>query len=47
VGDRGLRDGILASLADRTGSSLVQTIGNVGLFYKKKKELPKILLPDS
>ena len=47
VGNRDLRDGILASLADRTGSSLVQTIGNVGLFYKKKKELPKILLPDS
>jgi len=47
VGDRELRDEILVSLAGRTGSSLVQTIGNVGLFYKKKKDLPKILLPDS
>ena len=47
VGDRGLRNEILASLAERTGSSLVQTIGNIGLFYRKKKELPKILLPDS
>jgi len=47
VGDRELRNEILTTLADRTVSSLVQTIGNVGLFYRKKKELPKILLPDS
>jgi len=47
VGDRRLRDQILVALSDRTGSSLVQTIGNVGLFYRKKSKLPKILLPDS
>ena len=47
VGDRELRDEVLSSLAERTGSELVQTIGNVGLFYRKNKELQKILIPDS
>ena len=47
VGERDLRDEILSSLAGRTGSDLVQTIGNVGLFYKKNNKLTKILLPDT
>ena len=47
VGDRELRDEVLSGLAERTGSELVQTIGNVGLFYRKNKELQKILIPDS
>ena len=47
VGDRSLRDEVLSDLADRTGAELVQTIGNVGLLYKKNKELQKILIPDS
>lgn len=47
VGDRCRRDGILAELAARTSAELVQTIGNVGLFYRKNKKLPRILLPDS
>lgn len=47
VGDRALRDSILAGLAEKTGSELIQTIGNVGLFYRKNKELTKILIPDS
>jgi RNA-binding protein len=47
VGDRDLRAEILSNLAERTASELIQTIGNVGLFYKKNKELSKILLPDS
>jgi RNA-binding protein len=47
VGDRELRKDILSSLAERTGSELIQTIGNIGLFYKKNKELTKLLLPDS
>ena len=47
VGDRELRDEVLAGLAERTGSELVQTIGNIGLFYRKNKELQKILIPDS
>jgi RNA-binding protein len=47
VGDRALRSEILSSLAERTRSELIQTIGNVGLFYKKNKELSKIFLPDT
>jgi len=47
VGDRQLRDEILSALAERTESQLIQTIGNVGLFYKKNKELSKVLIPDS
>ena len=47
VGERDLRDTILSSLAERTGSDLVQTIGNVGLFYKKNNKLTKVLIPDS
>lgn len=47
VGERDLRDEILSSLAERTGSDLVQTIGNVGLFYKKNNKLTKFLIPDS
>lgn len=47
VGDRDLRLDILSTLAERTGSELVQRIGNVGLFYRPDNELPKILLPDS
>jgi RNA-binding protein len=47
VGDRSLRGQILASLAEQTGAELIQTIGNVGLFYRQNKELPKILIPDS
>ncbi len=47
VGDRSLRGQILTSLAEQTGAELIQTIGNVGLFYRQNKELPKILIPDS
>ena len=47
VGERELRDEILSTLAERTGSDLVQTIGNVGLLYKKNNKLTKVLIPDS
>lgn len=47
TGDRGLRDRILSGLAERTSSELVYQIGNVGLFYRKNKELARILIPDS
>ena len=46
VGDRDERDAVLASLANRTSAELVQQIGNVGVFYRRHKDLPKILLPD-
>lgn len=47
VGGRNLRSEVISSLAERTGSELIQTIGNTGLFYRKNKTLSKILLPDS
>lgn len=47
VGDREERDALLAELARSTGSEFVYRIGNVGLFYKKNRKLPKILLPES
>lgn len=45
VGDRDERDNILAELAKQSGSSLVQRIGNVGVFYRPHKDQPKIILP--
>jgi RNA-binding protein len=46
VGDRQARNDALASLAARTSSELVQRIGHVGVFYRRRAELPKILIPD-
>jgi RNA-binding protein len=46
VGDRSARDEALESLATQTQSEIVQRIGNVGVFYRRSSELPKILLPD-
>jgi RNA-binding protein len=46
VADRTSRDQILATLAERTVSELVQRVGNIGVFYRKNKELAKIVLPD-
>jgi RNA-binding protein len=45
VGDRDERDEILKTLADQTGSTLVQRIGNVGVFYRPHKDKPRIILP--
>jgi RNA-binding protein len=46
VGERDARNQVLEELAGRTASTLVQRIGHVGVFYRPRKELPKILLPD-
>jgi RNA-binding protein len=46
LGDRTARDAALGSLAQRTSSEIVQRIGNVGVFYRRRKDLPKILIPD-
>src|SRR5690606_34748412 len=46
VGDRELRDELLEQLAVQTNSSLVQRIGNVGVFYRPKKDKARIILPD-
>lgn len=45
VGDREARDAALDQLAQQTSSSLVQRIGNVGVFYRAHKEKPRIVLP--
>jgi RNA-binding protein len=44
--DRNARAALLDQLAARTGSQLVQRIGNVGLLYRADKKLPRIVLPD-
>ncbi len=46
VGDREARNAALAALASRTASELVQRVGHVGVFYRRRKELSKIILPD-
>lgn len=47
VGERGARDAALDDLALQTASEIVQRIGNVGLFYRRGTQIPKILLPDA
>jgi RNA-binding protein len=45
VGDREARDAALDQLAAQTASTLIQRIGNVGVFYRAHKERPKIVIP--
>jgi RNA-binding protein len=45
-GDREARDALFSELARRTGSALVQRIGNVAVLYRPSGGLPRILLPD-
>lgn len=45
-GDRDARDALLADLAQRTASALVQRIGNVAVLYRPHPTLPRILIPD-
>ena len=47
VGERGARDAVLNELAQRTEAELVQRIGHVGVFYRRRAAMPKILLPDA
>ena len=46
IGERSARNAALEDLAVRTASALVQRVGNVGVFYRQRKDLAKILLPD-
>ncbi len=46
VGDRAARNDALDTLAARTAAQLVQRIGNVGVFYRRRTDLPKIVIPD-
>jgi len=45
VGARDERDRIFAELAGRSASALVQRIGNVGVFYRRHKDKPRLILP--
>jgi RNA-binding protein len=44
--DRDARNAALATLSERTSSELVQRVGHVGLFYRRRPESPKIIIPD-
>ena len=44
--DREARDALFAELAQRTGSAVVQRIGNVAVLYRARPNVPRILLPD-
>ena len=46
VGARSARDAALETLATRTSAELVQRVGHVGVFYRRRASLPKILIPD-
>ncbi len=46
VGDRDARNAALTTLGARTSAALVQRVGNVGVFYRRREQMPKILLPD-
>lgn len=45
VGDRDERDNVFEQLSQQTRSALVQRIGNVGVFYRARKDKPRIILP--
>jgi RNA-binding protein len=47
AGDRDARDAMLATLAQQTGSALVQRIGNVAVLYRPRPKMPRILIPDT
>jgi RNA-binding protein len=46
-GDRAAREAMIASLAQKTGSALVQRIGNVAVLYRPRPKMPRILIPDT
>jgi len=46
VGERHVRNAALDTLAARTSAELVQRVGHVGVFYRRRAELPKVVLPD-
>jgi len=46
VGERRARDAALDELARRTSSELVQRVGHVGVYYRRRPALPKIVIPD-
>ncbi len=47
TGDRTERNLMLDRLAVTTRSELVQRIGNVGVYYRARRDQPRIMLPDA
>ena len=45
--EREARDAGLAQLASATESTLVQQIGHTALYYKRRNDLPGIVIPDA
>lgn len=45
--EREQRDALLADLAQRTGSALVHRIGHVAVLYRRRADMPKIVIPDA
>ena len=43
--DREARDGMIAELAERTGSAVVQRIGHTAVLYRQSREKRHIVLP--
>lgn len=43
--DREARDSLIAEIAERTGSALVQRIGHTAVLYRPSKERRQIVLP--
>jgi RNA-binding protein len=44
--DRQARDALLTELARLTGSALVHRIGHIGVLYRPRSGVPRILIPD-
>jgi RNA-binding protein len=44
--EREKRDALLANLAQRTGSALIHRIGHVAVLYRRRPDMPKIVIPD-
>jgi RNA-binding protein len=46
VGDRKLRDSIIAELCTSSGAELIQRVGNMALLYRENPEKKKIVIPN-
>jgi len=46
IASRDDRNAALMALSTRTGSELVHRVGHVGVFYRARKPLAKIIIPD-
>lgn len=44
--EREQRDALLTDLAQRTGSALIHRIGHVAVLYRRRADMPKIVIPD-